>query len=250
MAQLSRLKDQAGAIFQAIYDYDELGEEQFLSQHEFRGPFEVIVEYEGRRYPSRPIIGVAYQIASGEPLDRDNYDGAKKAALKYLVPIGFRLIKNEISTASFEANSVPSELDSTDFDPQYDEDERRRINREIVQRPGQRKFKVGLLAAYNAKCAISGYDCVYSLEAAHILPYRNDEMNHITNGILLRRDIHALFDLSKIAIHEDTWTVLLTKDLRRTSYLPLHETQFALPSNRALYPDVEALRKHRIKTGL
>lgn len=75
-------------------------------------------------------------------------------------------------------------------------------------------------------------------------------MNHITNGILLRSDLNGLFDLNKIAIHEDTWTVLLTEDLRQTSYLPLHETQFALPSNRAFCPDVEALRKHRKQTGL
>lgn len=137
MAHLSILKDNPGAIFQAIAEYDELGKEKFLSEHEFSGPYKVIVEYEGRSYPSRPIIGVAYQIASREPLDRDKYDGAEKASRKYLVPLGFRLITDEISAASDDAsNTVPAEVNSTQFDPQSDEDERRRIN----LGPGQRKF--------------------------------------------------------------------------------------------------------------
>ncbi len=41
------------------------------------------------------------------------------------------------------------------------------------------------------------------VEAAHIRPYRGEEDNHIENGLLLRADIHTLFDLDLLGINPD-----------------------------------------------
>lgn len=42
---------------------------------------------------------------------------------------------------------------------------------------------------------MTGCDVVQALDAAHISPYLGDQSNHVTNGVLLRADIHTLFDL-------------------------------------------------------
>ncbi|MEO2018753.1 MAG: HNH endonuclease signature motif containing protein [Fuerstiella sp.] len=45
------------------------------------------------------------------------------------------------------------------------------------------------------------------LEAAHIRPYRRPEDNDVQNGLLLRADIHTLFDLNLLGIEPGTWQI-------------------------------------------
>jgi len=45
------------------------------------------------------------------------------------------------------------------------------------------------------------------LEAAHIKPYRGKTDSHLENGLLLRADLHTLFDLNLIGVEPDTLTV-------------------------------------------
>jgi predicted restriction endonuclease len=56
------------------------------------------------------------------------------------------------------------------------------------------------------------------LEAAHITPYLGPDTNHVSNGLLLRADIHTLFDLRLIRIHPDTLQVELSDSLKGTPY--------------------------------
>ena len=81
------------------------------------------------------------------------------------------------------------------FDVENIEDARKIVTVSIVQRQGQSKFRQELLAAYNSRCAITGCDIEPALEAAHIIPYKGTETNCPQNGLLLRADIHTLFDL-------------------------------------------------------
>jgi len=48
-----------------------------------------------------------------------------------------------------------------------------------------------------------------AIEACHINPYRGPEDNHPENGLLLRKDLHALFDNNLIGIHPDTLIIHL-----------------------------------------
>ncbi|WP_394678494.1 HNH endonuclease [uncultured Sphingobacterium sp.] len=88
-----------------------------------------------------------------------------------------------------------------------DEDEREITERGIKLRRGQQKFRDSLLKRYNNTCIITGCKIVDILEAAHIRPYRVKNDNHPSNGLLLRADIHTLFDLNLIAIDPNTMTV-------------------------------------------
>ncbi len=71
--------------------------------------------------------------------------------------------------------------------------------RQIVARRGQSAFRAALLDAYQNRCAITGCDAVPALEGAHLRPYRGPDSNVVTNGLLLRADIHTLFDLQLLA---------------------------------------------------
>lgn len=80
-------------------------------------------------------------------------------------------------------------------------DSRRFVLRAIRQRRGQQKFREALFRRYGSVCMVTGCNLLDVVEAAHIWPYRGDEDNDPTNGLLLRADIHTLFDLNLLAVH-------------------------------------------------
>ena len=62
-----------------------------------------------------------------------------------------------------------------------------------------------------------------TLEAAHIIPYKGSSTNHIQNGILLRADIHTLFDLDLLRIDEN-YLIHLDKSISDKSIFVLFES--------------------------
>ena len=81
--------------------------------------------------------------------------------------------------------------------------------RAICIRRGQPAFRAALLAAYGGRCAITGCDVEDVLEAAHISPYSGPSSSHASNGLLLRADIHTLFDCGLVAFDPKTREVVL-----------------------------------------
>ncbi|MGJ0223511.1 HNH endonuclease, partial [Streptococcus pyogenes] len=69
-------------------------------------------------------------------------------------------------------------------------DDARRLA-EIKVRRGQAEFRQTLLAAYNRRCAVTGCAITDLLEAAHIVPHSEETNYRVTNGLLLRSDIHT-----------------------------------------------------------
>ena len=67
-------------------------------------------------------------------------------------------------------------------------------------RPQQAGFRAAVMRAYGARCAITGCETEEALEAAHVVPVYEGGGYAPENGILLRRDIHRLFDLDLVAI--------------------------------------------------
>ena len=120
--------------------------------------------------------------------------------------------------------------------------------REIEQRRGQKKFRDALLKAYEQKCAITGCNVEEALEAAHIASYRESRLNHVTNGLLLRSDIHTLFDLGLISINPANHKIEIADKLAdlRSHYSSLARSVLRLPTERSCYPD----RKYRAKPYL
>ncbi|MBD2391999.1 pentapeptide repeat-containing protein [Aphanizomenon flos-aquae NRERC-008] len=82
-------------------------------------------------------------------------------------------------------------------------------------REGQEKFKEELTKKYGYKCLISGCEIKEIIEAAHIIPYRDLNSHDVANGLLLRVDLHRLFDAHLIAIHPTTREVLISEQIAK-----------------------------------
>lgn len=130
-------------------------------------------------------------------------------------------------------------------------DARRKVSRLIHQRQGQTKFRAEVLDAYDLSCAVTSYDAAPALEAAHILPYRGKYTNHVQNGILMRADIHNLFDQGLIAISpDDDLRILVSPKLSGTRYEELAGRELTRPKDVAFMPSLSALRHHAGWSGL
>ena len=128
---------------------------------------------------------------------------------------------------------LESELD---FDPENISDDRKRNIIESVQREGQAKFRAELLNVYNGKCAMTDCDVEAVLEAAHIFPYRGTKSNYIANGLLLRSDIHKLFDQYLISINPNTNRIVISSNLLNTCYEELNQKIVNFPQNLSTSP--------------
>ncbi|MBA4189515.1 MAG: hypothetical protein C0467_16120 [Planctomycetaceae bacterium] len=107
-------------------------------------------------------------------------------------------------------------------------------------RPGQAEFRARLLKAYEHKCAISDWNGDGALEAAHIIPFKQSLSQNIQNGILLRADIHRLFDLLLIRLRPDApdhLTVVIDPSLHNTPYMTFANKRVRLPEASLHRPD-------------
>lgn len=118
-----------------------------------------------------------------------------------------------------------------------------RLMREILSRRGQAKFRSVLLHAYGGQCAISGCTDIAVLEAAHIIPHSEVPDYRAGNGLLLRADLHTLFDLRLLSVDPSTGRVVVSRHLGPT-YQPIHGRALNLPSAVQLHPDPSALMRH------
>jgi predicted restriction endonuclease len=125
--------------------------------------------------------------------------------------------------------------------PESDYDARVRVMRQIVARRGQKKFREQLLEAYSRRCAVTGCDVVDVLEAAHIRPYRGPDSNVVSNGLLLRADLHTLFDLQLISVEPTSRRVKVSRKLQATLYAELDGVVLRSPMALQDAPPVEAL---------
>ncbi|EHR1235146.1 HNH endonuclease [Escherichia coli] len=100
-------------------------------------------------------------------------------------------------------------------------DERKVINRNVTIRIGQSDFRNKLINVWG-QCAFTGCKTIAVLDAAHIYPYRGDKDNHIKNGLLLRTDIHRLFDNYLISIDPATLRIHVSDMVRDRYYQELN----------------------------
>lgn len=115
-----------------------------------------------------------------------------------------------------EADNIASDVDPESYRPST-ADEREKIFAEIKRRRGQQKFRDALRKAYGDQCMITGCKVLEVLEAAHINPYRGEKDNHVANGLLLRSDIHTLYDLDLIGINPENFTISLSRQISEKS---------------------------------
>lgn len=127
-------------------------------------------------------------------------------------------------------------------------DRRDRTMAAIRLRQGQPVFRKLLLEVYGARCAVTGTRAVEVLEAAHIMPYMGQHTNVVQNGLLLRSDVHTLFDrllLTVIPGPSDGLMTRLHPDLVAGDYGAVDRAPLVhLPENPALMPSPSYLRQH------
>jgi putative restriction endonuclease len=82
-------------------------------------------------------------------------------------------------------------------------DQRYGTPRTVQPRLGQGAFRVVVTDAYGRRCAVTQERTLPALEAAHIRPYSEGGQHSLRNGLLLRRDIHSLFDAGYVTVTPD-----------------------------------------------
>lgn len=125
------------------------------------------------------------------------------------------------------------------------EDQARRAAASRKVRIGQDDFRERLILRYGPICAFTGLQLVQTLQAAHIQPYVDEKSNHIRNGLLLRADMHRLFDLGLMTLTIDlrirvsNRIINLDADVR-----DLHGTQAKLDATGGILPSTAAIEFH------
>ena len=126
-------------------------------------------------------------------------------------------------------------------------DERVKFRATLVdQRTGQPQFRGELMRAYNNTCAVTGCAVDEVLQAAHIRPVRTNGSHSVSNGLLLRADIHNLFDRGLITIDRN-YVVQLDETLQgRDEYKALHNRKLkVVPKKSNDRPSKSLLAEHR-----
>ncbi|MEV0568194.1 HNH endonuclease [Dactylosporangium sp. NPDC050588] len=114
----------------------------------------------------------------------------------------------------------------------------------LTVRPRRLKLRDQLLAAYEGRCAISSVATRDVLEAAHIGPATGPAAGAVTNCLLLRADLHNLFDAHLLWLDDD-YTVHVAESITDATYRHWHGQPLHLPINPRVWPDLDALRRHR-----
>jgi putative restriction endonuclease len=118
----------------------------------------------------------------------------------------------------------------------------------ISPRLGQGSFRMVVTDAYQRRCAITQERVLPALEAAHIKPYRHGGEHRIENGILLRSDIHKLFDSGYVTVtpehHFEVSRRIKDEFDNGRYYYTFHGTRVYVPSKPNLRPGREFLTWH------
>lgn len=137
-----------------------------------------------------------------------------------------------------------SQQDQLALEIAFDGDDRTFATARQVRREQQSRFRAQLLEAYGESCALTHTRVKQVLQAAHINPYRGSKSQIVQNGILLRADIHLLFDAHLISVDPNDMRVRISDKLGRSSYGELSGRQLREPINPLLAPNRDLLALH------
>lgn len=158
---------------------------------------------------------------------------------EFVEQVGVRISPAELAFGQLVDALLANEEEPT----RYDEDHRVRVPASVVIRRGGAKFRRQLLRAYAGGCAVSGTAIRGVLDAAHISPYKGDHTDKVSNGLLLRTDIHTLFDVRLLTVLPD-YTIRIAPDARSEPYAGYDGQQITVPAGRSHRPDPGLLRQH------
>jgi putative restriction endonuclease len=118
----------------------------------------------------------------------------------------------------------------------------------VRPRLGQGSFRLAVTDAYESACAVTDEHSLPALDAAHIRAYEAEGPHDVPNGVLLRSDLHRLFDRGYVGItpeHRFVVSPRLRADFSNgRSYYPLDGKPVRMPASPSERPHAEFLRWH------
>lgn len=163
-------------------------------------------------------------------------------------PTSFVLRRECTESNDVDPEEIERKMNARDaFNPTDVRDARERTLASIILRRGQARFRKLLLNAYRGRCAITGCELEPILEAAHIHPYQGDQTDVVSNGLLLRADIHTLFDLGLLWIEPTNLSIRISDLLKCSEYISLEGKILARPESDSDHPSQAAL-EFRLKS--
>ena len=145
-------------------------------------------------------------------------------------------------------DAVNDRLSHTDL-PVIAEEQARYGEPQLIRpRLGQGAFRVLVTDVYERRCAVTRERTLPALEAAHIRPYGDGGAHETSNGLLLRRDIHSLFDAGYVTVtpdlHFEVSDRIKEEFENGRDYYALHGHPIHVPGEAAHKPERALLRWH------
>lgn len=116
------------------------------------------------------------------------------------------------------------------------------------RRLGQGAFRVLITDNYQRRCAVTQEKALPVLEAAHILPVGEGGLHQPENGVLLRSDVHRLYDAGYVTVTPDyrfrVSSRLKTDFDNGEPYYPFDGREIWLPKKENLRPNRQLLERH------
>ncbi|MNS80952.1 hypothetical protein D3C72_1146490 [compost metagenome] len=163
---------------------------------------------------SRSVKQVKARLFSGSNTPRTGYRFIDDSEWFAVCDRFLDLMRRAIRAHDTQGNYVQPLVEAEDDDGSV-------VNAKRKVRRNQSRFRLNMMELYGSKCSISGEGVVEVLEAAHIVGHADTGINHTANGLLLRSDLHRLFDASLIAINPRSLAIAVSLDLAETEYQKL-----------------------------
>lgn len=135
-------------------------------------------------------------------------------------------------------------------------EDRKQYGQPIITLPrlGQGSFRILVTDAYDRRCAVTNERTLPALDAAHIKPYSESGQHVISNGILMRRDLHALFDKGYVTV-TPSMRVEVSRRIKEEyengrDYYRLQGSKIRIPVNPLNCPSREYLEWHNLNVYL
>jgi putative restriction endonuclease len=126
-----------------------------------------------------------------------------------------------------------------------------RYGEPVLVRPrlGQGTFRIAVMDAYGRSCAVTSEHSLPVLESAHIRPYADGGPHDVANGLLLRSDVHRLFDAGYVTVSPEELRFRVSRRLKDDyengrTYYELEDTKIHVPQSQAERPGREFLDWH------
>ena len=118
----------------------------------------------------------------------------------------------------------------------------------VRARLGQGAFRVSVLDAYGRRCSMTGERTIPVLDSAHIKPVTSEGPHRVSNGLLLRSDLHILFDQGYMTVAPD-YRINVSQRIHEEfdngkEYYALHGRELQLPERTIDRPSREFVEWH------